>query len=128
MEHIESLLLSVHLMGATILSTPEIALDPSEAKAYADALRKVAEFYPMVVDPKKIAIANLCIVMGGIYGTRAVAIYKKSQQPKKGPASVQPIRETQKPEPPKQPAPAPAATIMVPSQVDGSGVDDISVI
>jgi hypothetical protein len=126
-EHLEDLLFSVHLMGAAILKVPELEIDAEEAKRLSDAIKNVAQYYPMVFDPKKLAIANLCVVLGTIYGTRAVAIYKST--PKKPSAPVTPIREVPKRDPPGPgPQPAPAAKVEVPSQMNPSGVDDISVM
>ena len=126
-DHLEDLLLSVHMMGAAFLKVPELELDADEAKRLSDSVKQVAEYYPVVFNPKKLAIANLVITLGTIYGTRAVAIYKTA--PKRAPATVTPIRP---PAPAAQPAPQPqtppAAKVEVPSQINPSGVDDISVM
>lgn len=78
-------------MGAAILSTPELALNTTESKAYADAVRTLAEFYPVAIDAKKMAVINLAVVMAGIYGTRFVAITmrKKVASDKRGPQLVE---------------------------------------
>jgi hypothetical protein len=60
-------------MGAAILSVPELELDAGEARQYADALTEVAKFYTLSFDPKKVAIVNLLVVAGKIYGTRLFA-------------------------------------------------------
>lgn len=128
--NLESLLLSVHLMGAAILHVDELALDAEEAKKLADAIREVAKHYPMGIDPKKIAVANLAIVATGIYGTRAVAIYKragKARQPR--PMAVpQPIRQPERVETELKPQPntAPLPNVRTPQDMDPSGVDDLS--
>lgn len=79
LEGIESLLLSVHFMGATILGTPELALDPEESKKLSNAIQNVAQYYPVGLSPKMMAWINLGMVAGGIYGTRMVAIYKRME-------------------------------------------------
>jgi hypothetical protein len=96
-EHLESLLLSVHLMGAAFFGTPELALDPEEATKLSDAIKNVAQYYPVVFDPKKLAIANLGIVLMTTYGTRGVAIYKRmrDEEPKKPKPAPTPIRAEQ---------------------------------
>lgn len=79
---LESLLLSVHVMGSTLLKIPELAIDQKEAKLLADAIQGVAEHYPMVIDPKYAAIANLVMVGIGIYGTRVFAYSNRIKREK----------------------------------------------
>lgn len=67
---IETLLLSAHAMLAGILSTPELELDKSEAKKISTALQEVEKHYPIGVNEKTMALTNLALVMGGIYGSR----------------------------------------------------------
>ena len=62
-----------HAMLAALLSIKELALDKSEAASLADAIKNVLKHYNVPVDPKKLAIANLCFVGANIYGTRALA-------------------------------------------------------
>jgi hypothetical protein len=92
-EHLESLLLSVHLMGAAFFNTPELALDPEEALKLSNAIKDVAAYYPVVFDPKKIAIGNLGIVLLTIYGTRGVTIWRRMKsetalKPKQVPTQI----------------------------------------
>ena len=77
---LEALLLTNHLMLARFLDAEEIALDPVEAKQLADAIKNVAQFYPIGMDPKKLAWFQLCIAMGSVYGPRVVAIHKRRKQ------------------------------------------------
>lgn len=80
-------------MLAGITKIPELAIDPQESRAIADASAKVAEFYDMTADPKIIAWCNLAMVLGTTYGTRIVAINmrKKSERQKRS-EKVTPIR------------------------------------
>jgi hypothetical protein len=71
---IAELLFSIHLMGAEILKTPELELDKDESVKLADAIKNVGQYYNVLFDPKKVAIFQLAIVAGGIYGTRLFAI------------------------------------------------------
>jgi hypothetical protein len=67
------LLLSLHEMGAAILKTPELDLDRDEAQKLSKAVQEVSKYYAMSFDPKKVALGNLAIVMGGIYVPRIMA-------------------------------------------------------
>jgi hypothetical protein len=97
---LESLLLSVHLMGAQILKVPELELDPAECRKLSHAIKGVLKHYPLYIDPKKMAIAQLVFVAGGIYGSRAIAIARSHK--KEPPAKVITM------DTPARPAPAPA--------------------
>jgi hypothetical protein len=92
--NLTDLLLSLHAMGAAFLSTPELELDRDEAKKLSDGIQKVGKYYAMAFDPKRVAIAELAIIVGGIYGTRFVAWKNRRTSteettPKPGPALVQ---------------------------------------
>lgn len=71
---LEALLLSIHLMGAKLLSCPELELDDAEAKKLSDSIKNVAKYYPVVISAKKIALFDLGATLTGIYGTRVIAI------------------------------------------------------
>jgi hypothetical protein len=84
-------------MGAQLLSTPELELDTAESKKLADSIREVTRHYNLILDPKHAAIFNLMCCAGGIYGPRAIVVWKRGQN--KGPKPVAPIRpEEKKPE------------------------------
>lgn len=68
-------------MGAAAFSTPELVLDPKEAETLAHAIAAVQAYYPVVIDPKTLAWGNLVMVVGTIYGTRALAIWARKSQP-----------------------------------------------
>lgn len=114
-ESLESLLLSVHLMGAAFLDMEELALDQSEAKRISQALTKVAEFYPVSISPKRLALAELGIVMAGVYGPRAVAIYKRAPKSKPGPQRVATAQQQAQPQPRAQEQQRPNGSLNVPS-------------
>jgi hypothetical protein len=102
-ESFESLLLSTHFMLAKLLEVDELELDAGEAKRLSDAFKKVAEFYPMGLSPKRLAWAELSIAAGTIYGPRVVTIYKKKPKTPAPPVRVMPSPA----QPPAKPAPAP---------------------
>lgn len=125
LEGIESLLLSVHAMGAMILSTPELALEQSEAKSLANAISQVSSFYSYgIISPKTMAWINLAMVTGGLYGTRIVAIRNRvkeeSKQKKQTPKPFEVKKDTvngavSKPN---------TRTILTPSDLGFSGVQE----
>jgi hypothetical protein len=65
---------SMHQMLAGITSVPELELDRGESEKLGSAIKDVGSYYGAVFDPKKVAVFNLCMVAGGIYGTRLFAI------------------------------------------------------
>lgn len=67
-------------MAASALAVPELALDPVEAKSLAEATAQVAAYYPVSIDHKTLAWANLIMVAGAIYGTRAIAIHTRKKR------------------------------------------------
>lgn len=114
---LKALLLSVHFMGAQLLSAPELEIDADEAKKLSEAIQNVAKYYPMVFDPKKMAIIQLAFVASGIYGTRAIAIYKRKQAE---PHEETPLKNA--PTPINKPKAPPAGVPLTnPSQLFGDG-------
>lgn len=79
---IESLLLTVHLMGAAYLQMPELALNPVEANKLAVALSKVQGHYPMVVSEKTQDLISLVAIGGMIYVPRIIKVINKTKKPK----------------------------------------------
>jgi hypothetical protein len=92
-ESVESLLLSTHFMLAKLCDVPELELDETEAKRLSEAFKKVAEFYPVGLSPKRLAWTEFCIAAGTVYGPRVVTIYKK--KPKPAPVRVMPQQPQQ---------------------------------
>lgn len=79
---IEKLLISIHMAGAVMLKTPELILDPSEAKDLTEAINGVAKFYPVGMSEKALAWMNLATTMAGIEGSRILAIKLRKQKEK----------------------------------------------
>jgi hypothetical protein len=67
------LLLSIHNLGAALTGVMELQLADEEAKRLADGIKEVNKYYGIGLDPKKLAIVNLGIVMAEVYGTRFMA-------------------------------------------------------
>lgn len=68
------------MMLAAITKTPEFGIETSEAEQIAKAYATLAEFYPSLKQSEKtIAWVNMFSALGMVYGTRAVAIYKRKK-------------------------------------------------
>lgn len=137
-EGLEKLLLSVHAMGSVFLHCPELELDPMEAKILASSVRDLSKYYPISLDPKRLAMIEFSTVLASVYGLRGVAIYRRLKNESKKPKLVpQPIREQPKTASgsgaPAASQAAPTETpkttrLPVPSDVWGAdnGVEDLS--
>lgn len=68
------MLLTVHVAAAGVLKTPELALEPSEARQLAKALDDVNKAFPTNVDPRLVVVLNATAVAAMIYGPRIVAV------------------------------------------------------
>lgn len=72
---LETLLLGVHQMGAALLKTSELELDPAEAKSLAQASANVLRHYPSVQMPAQmIDWVALAMALGTVYAPRVIAI------------------------------------------------------
>lgn len=80
---IEKLLFSTHMMFAGFAKTPELAIDPAEAKTLAEATANVARHYNVAISEKTQDWANFLMALGAIYGTRFVAIARRKGDEKK---------------------------------------------
>lgn len=112
------MLLGIHVMLAGMTQVPEFMLDPKEAAALSSAIKQVNDFYPMMVDPRKVAVVQLCVVAGGIYGTHFMAWRKRT-------AAAAPQRPTAA-APSSAPAAAPSSTAAAPSSAAAPVVDILS--
>jgi len=96
-----------------------IEVDKEENKALADAIIELGRFYSVMFDPKKVAIFNLVVAFGSVYGTRAYALYnlKSISQPQvidQNQAPSKPVEPT-----PIRPTPAKPVRNMTPSDFYG---------
>lgn len=87
---IESLLISIHLMGAVALKQPGLALNEVEAKRLAVAVQQVQAQYPFVIDAKTQAWINLAAIGGMIYVPRFMAVAGASKAARKSKGANQP--------------------------------------
>lgn len=95
--HLDGLLYSVYYGASRMFDAPEFELSETAAKQYANSITKVLEQYEKTIDPRKSAIAELCICIGAIHApmVKAYAARKKAES---GPRLV-------KPEPKEPPTP-----------------------
>ena len=98
LEGLEALLFSVHLQAATLLSTPELALEQGEANALAQATKAVSKHYDLPgFSEKAFDTVNFCIVAATIYGARWVALrmrWKAEADAKKAKPASPPVEKT----------------------------------
>lgn len=94
LSNIEDLLTSIHWGTARLLDMSELELSADDSRQLSRAIRECLKHYQFNIDPKKVALGNLLMVAGGIYGPRAVAIYKRGVDSKPTP-KVQTIDKTQ---------------------------------
>jgi hypothetical protein len=84
-QDLTGLLMSLHMMGATILATPELELDEKESSRLAKAVQRVNdEFGLPVLSPKQQALIGLGTTAISIYGSRIFAIRARLREEAKG--------------------------------------------
>lgn len=91
---VEFTLVGIHSILAAATKIPELELQQEEAKTLAVHIGNVAQYYPMMIDPKTQAWVALFIVAGGLYGTRFVAYNARLHAEKQSATAVQPATVT----------------------------------
>ena len=120
---LETLLYSIHLMGAEFLACKELELEKDESKKLADAIQDVGKFYNVAFDPKKVAICQLAVIAGGIYGPMFVQVRRRLKAERtRQPLSATPINQPrpQASQPAQNPAQARPVSEMSPSDLFGN--------
>lgn len=88
-----AILMSIHMMGATLLKVPELNLEQAEAEKLGKAIARVQSLYDMpILSEKQLAWINLLTVGGAVYGPRFIAYsitQKKKQAAKPNGATVE---------------------------------------
>lgn len=84
---VEFALFGIHTMLASSMNTPELALNEDETAKLAGAINNVAQYYPVVIDPKMQAWMGLFMVAGSLYVPRVISIYAR--------ANTEPVEEQQ---------------------------------
>jgi len=82
---VEVLLFNVHAMLAVATGMDKLAINQTEAGTLAQAVCQVQQYYPTHISAKSMAWANLIMVAGSVYGSRAVAIWADNQADKNSP-------------------------------------------
>lgn len=85
---IEKILLSSHLIMATMMKAPNLALDQKEARALAEATVNVTRHYNVQATQKTIDWVNFATTAFMIYGTRAIAYGAERKKQKAADQSV----------------------------------------
>lgn len=99
---VEQVLLSIHGMLALLTKAEEWEIDEKEAARMAAAFERVSQHYPALakISPKTIDHMNFASVLGGVYGTRIIAMFAKKSAEKTqqnrpvrpaGPVSAAPV-------------------------------------
>lgn len=89
---IERLLVTTCFFLGNIAECPELHLDEAEAAEISEALKELSKHYPIGMSEKKIAWINFSFAVGGVFGPKVVAIYKRPAKPRPQLAPT-PIRE-----------------------------------
>lgn len=97
------LIVGAHLFLAGLLNVPELEIDEQEAELFSRKAQKLLSLYVVKLDERKVAWGEFLLALGGIYGPRVVAVYKRSSSRPAPVAAPTPIR----PQPQQQTAPAP---------------------
>jgi len=116
---LKELLLTVHNSASMLLKIEELALENEEAEKLSKAIEDLAKFYPVAIDPKKLAWANLGITAAQIYGLRIMAYRLRMANEKGVRGQGSGVREHKSTPTPvtEMPKPTPQAEIYNPSDV-----------
>jgi hypothetical protein len=130
LEGLESILLSLHMMGAALLTCPELVIEAAEAKRLSSAIAQVAAQYPEIeLAPKMVAWVNLILVLGAVEGTRVIAIANRVKRERNQKPRLVPITQTLRPNGAPVPGQSDNATqnrpsFLSPSQLNPSPPED----
>ena len=81
-EALTGVLFNVHLALAHIAKTPELVIDPKEAKMLADASAALMSEYGAEIDPRAFAWGNFIAATGAVYGPRVLAVMARKHEEK----------------------------------------------
>lgn len=82
--NLTKILLSMHTMGAALLSEPDLNITEDEAELIAEAVKEVAKAYDFtqIFNPRVQALIDLGIIVMTVHGPRVVKIYHRhNRQP-----------------------------------------------
>jgi hypothetical protein len=111
-------------MGAAFLKTPELELEPDEAKQLAAAIAEVQKHYPMTISPEAMAWTNLGMACAMVYGPRLYLVRNRQKEEKAQRArNVSPDPTTGTPG-----SPGPMPDLGVPDHAPGSGLPSFTIL
>jgi hypothetical protein len=84
---IERLLVTGCYFLGNIANAPELHLEEDEAAEISEALKELSKHYPIGMSEKAIAWVNFSFAVGGVFGPKVVAIYKRPK-PRKEPTPI----------------------------------------
>lgn len=87
---IERLLVTTCFFLGNVLESPELHISESEAAEVSDALKELSKHYPIGMSEKSIAWVNFSFAIGGVFGPKVVAIYKRPR-PRMVPTPIRPV-------------------------------------
>lgn len=80
--NLDSILFSIHTMGAIALKTPELMITEDESKQLASAINRVTELYDIpILSEKSMAWMGLAMAAGTVYGPRLMAAKMNAKKP-----------------------------------------------
>lgn len=71
--------MSLHAAAAGLMRSPELALDPMEAKTLAQAVVDLERAFPTQVDPRALAVVNFVGVCGMVYVPKMMQINRRQK-------------------------------------------------
>jgi len=110
---IERLLVTGCFFLGNLASAPELYISEAEAAEIGDALKELSKHYPIGMSEKSIAWVNLTFAVGGVFGPKVMAIYRRPVVNKPVVAKREPVASNGIPMPPM----ATPETAKVPSEM-----------
>jgi hypothetical protein len=110
---IERLLVTSCFFMGNLLSAPELHIDEAEAAEIGEALKELSKHYPIGMSEKTIAWVNFSFAVGGVFGPKIQAIYKRPK-PKRPQLEPTPIRTA------AVEVPAPTIPVAAPHPMEGA--------
>lgn len=111
------------MTNAVVIGTEpkmDLSFDKTEAEKISEAIKEYAAHTNIAFDPKKVALFNLCMAIGGISGSRVVAVRARLRSDKSKRIGINPAPAT--PITSQRTNGAPAKTATLPNNVAPSDI------